>query len=327
MLRDKIDLDENVETNDRVTEARKLSFIDILVPVLTLMTIVNCAVILILVMNIGKKVNGLEQRLLLLEKKALYEEYEAVKRENSTAFYESESSPEVSEVADIMAVAELEDTYEWNGREDSAADIRRVYLTFDDGPSANTDRILDILAQYGVKATFFVVGKNGYTEQYQRIVKEGHTLGMHSYSHRYSEIYASLDAYKEDLTKLHDFLYELTGEDCKIVRFPGGSSNTISKVDMQELIHYLNQESMVYFDWNVSSGDASGENKDANQIARNVLDQIDKYNNVVILFHDATGKSTTVDALSEIIEKILESDNTVILPISADTVKVQHLHE
>ena len=142
MLRDKIDLDENVETNDRVTEARKLSFIDILVPVLTLMTIVNCAVILILVMNIGKKVNGLE--------------YEAVKRENSTAFYESESSPEVSEVADIMAVAELEDTYEWNGREDSAADIRRVYLTFDDGPSANTDRILDILAQYGVKETFWM---------------------------------------------------------------------------------------------------------------------------------------------------------------------------
>lgn len=327
MLRNKIDLDENVETNDRVTEARKLRFIDILVPVLTLMTIVNCAVILILVMNIGKKVNSLEQRLLLLEKKALYEEYEAVQKENSIIFYESETSSEVSEVADIMAVAELEDSYEWNGKEDSTADIRRVYLTFDDGPSANTDRILDILAQYGVKATFFVVGKNGYTEQYQRIVEEGHTLGMHSYSHRYSEIYASLDAYKEDLTKLHNFLYELTGEDCKIVRFPGGSSNTISKVDMQELIRYLNQEDMVYFDWNVSSGDASGENKNANQIVRNVLDQIDRYNNVVILFHDATGKSTTVDALSEIIEKILESDNTVILPISKETVKVQHLQE
>ena len=186
---------------------------------------------------------------------------------------------------------------------------------------------MDILAQYGVKATFFVVGKNGYTEQYQRIFEEGHTLGMHSYSHRYSEIYASLDAYKEDLTKLHDFLYELTGEDCNIVRFPGGSSNTISKVDMQELIHYLNQENMVYFDWNVSSGDASGESKNADQIVNNVLNQIDKYNNVVILFHDAAGKGTTVDALSEIIEKILESDNTVILPISEDTIKVQHLHE
>lgn len=322
-------MNENVETNDSVTEARKLSFIDILVPVLTMITIVNCIVILILVMNIGKKVNGLEQRLLLLEKKALYEEYEAVtvKKEASTVSDDSDSTSEVSEAADIVAVAELEDSYEWNGRENSAATIRRVYFTFDDGPSANTDRILDILAQYGVKATFFVVGKNGYAEQYQRIVKEGHTLGMHSYSHRYSEIYASLEAYKEDLTKLHDFLYELTGENCNIVRFPGGSSNTISKVDMQELIHYLNQEDMVYFDWNVSSGDASKESKDADQIARNVLDQINKYNNVVILFHDAAGKTTTVDALSEIIEKILESDNTVILPISEDTVKVQHLHE
>ncbi len=327
MLRDKIDLDESVETNDRITEARKLGFIDILVPVLTLITIVNCIVILILVMNIGKKVNGLEQRLLLLEKKALYEEYEAVKDKNQMVVDDSGNYSEVSEVADIVAVAELEDTYKWNGSEDSASDIRRVYLTFDDGPSINTDRILDILAQYGVKATFFVVGKNGYTEQYQRIVEEGHTLGMHSYSHRYSEIYASLDAYKEDLTKLHDFLYELTGEDCNIVRFPGGSSNTISKVDMQELIHYLNQENMVYFDWNVSSGDASGESKNADQIVNNVLNQIDKYNNVVILFHDAAGKGTTVDALSEIIEKILESDNTVILPISEDTIKVQHLHE
>lgn len=327
MLRDKIDLDESVETNDRITEARKLGFIDILVPVLTLITIVNCIVILILVMNIGKKVNGLEQRLLLLEKKALYEEYEAVKDKNQMVVDDSGNSSEASEVADIVAVAELEDTYKWNGSEDSASDIRRVYLTFDDGPSINTDRILDILAQYGVKATFFVVGKNGYTEQYQRIVEEGHTLGMHSYSHRYSEIYASLDAYKEDLTKLHDFLYELTGEDCNIVRFPGGSSNTISKVDMQELIHYLNQENMVYFDWNVSSGDASGESKNADQIVNNVLNQIDKYNNVVILFHDAAGKGTTVDALSEIIEKILESDNTVILPISEDTIKVQHLHE
>lgn len=172
MLRDKMDLDENVETNDRVTEVRKLSFIDILVPVLTLITIVNCVVILILVMNIGRKVNGLEQRLLLLEKKELYEEYEAVRKETSTELPDSENFSEVSEVADTVAVAELEDTYQWNGSEDRTADIRRVYLTFDDGPSTNTDRILDILAQYGVKATFFVIGKNGYTEQYQRIVKE-----------------------------------------------------------------------------------------------------------------------------------------------------------
>ncbi len=98
------------------------------------------------------------------------------------------------------------------------------------------------MAQYGVKATFFVVGKEGYADQYRRIVEDGHTLAMHSYSHRYNEVYASLDAYKADLTKLHDYLYELTGEDCRFVRFPGGSSNTVSTVSMWDLIDYLDSE-------------------------------------------------------------------------------------
>ncbi len=178
------------------------------------------------------------------------------------------------------------------------------------------------MAQYGVKATFFVVGKEGYTDQYRRIVEDGHTLAMHSYSHRYNEV-----SYKADLTKLHDYLYELTGEDCRFVRFPGGSSNTVSKVSMWDLIDYLESEDMVYFDWNVSSGDSTGGKKSVNQLTNNVLENIGKYNNAVVLFHDAAGKTTTVDALAGIIEKILESDNTVLLPISEDTVKVQHLHQ
>lgn len=204
--------------------------------------------------------------------------------------------------------------------------IRKVYLTFDDGPSSNTDRILDILDEYGVKATFFVVGKEGYTEEYQRIVEEGHTLGMHSYSHKYREIYESLDAYRTDLEKLHSFLYEVTGEDCNIVRFPGGSSNTISKVDMKELIGYLAQEGITYFDWNVSSGDASSNYISASKIAENVLNNVWKYDSVVILMHDSAAKDTTVEALPMIIEKILESENTVLLPISEDTIPIQHVH-
>ena len=88
-----------------------------------------------------------------------------------------------------------DDTRAWN----SKTGIRKIFLTFDDGPSANTDKILDILDAYGVKATFFVVGKEGYTQQYQRIVKEGHTLAMHSFSHKYQEIYESEEAYIEDL--------------------------------------------------------------------------------------------------------------------------------
>lgn len=313
------------ETRDR--SVKKKSFIEILVPVLTLLTIANCAVILVLVMNIGRKVNRLEQQVLLIQnetKNALVTEQEVVLADISDL---DGNAVDAEEAADIAAVEVQENTHKWDGKGDSSNGIRRVYLTFDDGPSTNTDRILDILAQYGVKATFFVVGKEGYTDQYRRIVEDGHTLAMHSYSHRYNEVYASLDAYKADLTKLHDFLYELTGEDCDIVRFPGGSSNTISHVDMWELINYLNKENIAYFDWNVSSGDATGGRKSADQIAKNVLDSVGQFNNAVVLFHDAPGKDSTVDALPAIIEKILESDNTVILPISEDTVRVQHLHE
>lgn len=329
-----MEFDQNEEIWDRAAESmkpeKKRSFIEVVVPVLTLMTIANCIVILVLVMNIGRKVNGLEQRVLLLQENAVSAASVDDTTEESALSDVSDidgSAASAAEAADIVEAAVLEDTPKQDGREDGSAGIRRVYLTFDDGPSANTDKILDILDQYGVKATFFVVGKEGYADQYRRIVEEGHTLAMHSYSHKYSEIYASLDAYRADLTKLHDFLYELTGEDCSIVRFPGGSSNTISHVDMWELIHYLNQENMVYFDWNVSSGDAAGGGKSVDQITKNVLDYIDWYNNAVVLFHDAAGKASTVDALPVIIEKILESDNTVILPISEDTVKVQHLHE
>ncbi len=329
--------DHNGETEDKAKSEKKGGFIDIVVPVLTLMTIINCVVILVLVMNIGRKVNGLEQRMILLQDSAAASAAHMAEAESSESSSETAGALEVADIdgnivnaeeaADIVEAAALEDTHKWDGREDNSAGIRRVYLTFDDGPSANTERILDILDQYGVKATFFVVGKEGYVEQYRRIVEDGHTLAMHSYSHKYNEIYASLDAYKADLTKLHDFLYELTGEDCDIVRFPGGSSNTISHVDMWELINYLNKENIAYFDWNVSSGDATGGRKSADQIAKNVLDSVGQFNNAVVLFHDAPGKDSTVDALPAIIEKILESDNTVILPISEDTVRVQHLHE
>lgn len=325
MSQNNMETDNNGEMGNKFKKAEKLSFIEILIPVLTFMTIVNCIVILVLVVNIGKKVNGLEQRLLVLQNSDVDEPYQEASVMISTDI--NGNMVDETEAVDIAEAAVCEDSHVWDDREDNSAGIKRVYLTFDDGPSANTDRILDILDQYGVKATFFVVGKDKYQEQYKRIVADGHTLGMHSYSHKYNEIYESLDAYKHDLTQLHDFLYELTGEDCNIVRFPGGSSNTISKVDMWELIDYLDEEGMVYFDWNVSSGDAVGGQKSASQIARNVLDNVSKYNNSVILFHDAAGKDSTVDALPAIIEAILESDNTVILPISKDTVRVQHLHK
>lgn len=275
---------------------------------------------------------------------ALREDVRTIKREissweNTDTYMLADSDMEIdgtgveTAAENISAdVDTLENQLVWENMEQDTekrgnqSGIRKVYLTFDDGPSSNTDRILDILDEYGVKATFFVVGKEGYTEEYQRIVEEGHTLGMHSYSHKYREIYESLDAYRTDLEKLHSFLYEVTGEDCNIVRFPGGSSNTISKVDMKELIGYLAQEGITYFDWNVSSGDASSNYISASKIAENVLNNVWKYDSVVILMHDSAAKDTTVEALPMIIEKILESENTVLLPISEDTIPIQHVH-
>lgn len=249
---------------------------------------------------------------------------------NQTVSLEADSG--LSEDEAVADIAALENKLVWDDMDQGAdawnadSEIRRVYLTFDDGPSANTDKILDILDEYGVKATFFVCGNERYAEEYQRIVKEGHTLGMHSYSHKFREIYQSPEAFKADMDRLHDYLYEVTGVDSKIVRFPGGSSNTICKADvMQELIAYLSQEGIDYYDWNVSSGDAASGYVSAEGIAKNVLDNISRYKSVMILMHDAANKDTTVEALPMIIETILESENTVLLPITEDTTPIQHV--
>ncbi len=205
--------------------------------------------------------------------------------------------------------------------------VRNVYLTFDDGPSSNTGRILDILAEYDVKATFFVVGKEEeqYQALYNRIVEEGHTLAMHSYSHRYNEIYQSVESYSEDLSKLQEFLYETTGVWCRFCRFPGGSSNTVSRVDMQELINYLDEQDITYFDWNISSGDAASSYISPDDLIRNCMAPLPQFQDAMILLHDATDKRSTVDALPGLIERIQAMDNTRIVPITEDTVPIHHI--
>lgn len=205
-----------------------------------------------------------------------------------------------------------------------------VYLTFDDGPSIYTDEILDILAEYDVKATFFVVGKEDDVSKaaLKRIVSEGHTLGMHSYSHRYTDIYSSLDAFSADFTKLQNYLYEQTGVKSKFYRFPGGSSNTVSPTDMHEFAEYLDEQGVIFFDWNISSGDASGSNISVDKIVSNSTGEIERWRTSLILMHDSADKHTTVEALPKIIENILAMDDTVILPITenTDTRPVQHIH-
>lgn len=223
------------------------------------------------------------------------------------------------ESTEAKVTSSEEEPAEWDG-------IRRVYITFDDGPSTSTNTILDILDQYGVKATFFVNGKEGseYGDIYRRIASEGHTIGMHSYSHKYNELYESLGSFSADLHKLQTYLYETTGVWSQYYRFPGGSSNTVSNVPMEDLINYLGLENIAYFDWNVaSSDDRAGVNKDI--IVANVMTGVPKFHEAIILLHDAQDKQATIEALPEIIEQIQAMDNTVIVPITEDTLPVQHI--
>ena len=217
------------------------------------------------------------------------------------------------------------DAFESAGQDTTAA--HKVYLTFDDGPSANTEKILDILDEYDIKATFFVVGNESKTarEALVQIVERGHTLGMHSYSHKYSELYGSEENFAEDFEKLRSYLEEVTGVSSNVYRFPGGSSNTVSKLDMHLFIDYLKYEGVRFFDWNISSGDASRTQLPVNQIVENATKGIERRGTSVILMHDAAGKATTLEALPLIIEKIQGMDDTVILPITEDTVAIQHI--
>lgn len=207
--------------------------------------------------------------------------------------------------------------------------VTKVYLTFDDGPSSHTDEILDILAQYDIKATFFVTGKTQemYLPLYQRIVEEGHTLGMHSYSHRYSEIYASKEQFAADLEKLQEFLYETTGVWSRFYRFPGGSSNRVSDVPMEELTEYLTEENIYYLDWNVSCADATGRNLRPQQIADNVTENVGKYHTAVVLLHDASDKTSTVEALPLIIEKIQSMQHAEFVAVDDEMHMIQHLQQ
>lgn len=234
-------------------------------------------------------------------------------------------SAETIEESEREALQEEQDT-ETPAAGEEEENRKKIYLTFDDGPSSNTDEILDILKAYDVKATFFVVGKTDEASRkaYRRIVEEGHTLGMHSYSHSYEDIYDSEEDFQDDMKKLQEYLYELTGVWPRFYRFPGGSSNTVSNIDMQKLADWLTDQGVTYFDWNVASGDAVSRELPAETLLANCLAGIRNQQSCVVLMHDAANKDTTVEALPEIISEIRLQEDAVFLPITDDTVPVQH---
>ena len=201
----------------------------------------------------------------------------------------------------------------------------KVYLTFDDGPSTNTQQILDILKQYNVKATFFVIGKTDdlSKEMYKKIVEEGHTLGMHSYSHKYSVIYDSMSAFEQDFNQIHDYLKEVTGVDCKYYRFPGGSSTQNTSLPIQNFIDVLKKNHYLYLDWNVISPDINNANATKEQVVTGVMQGVDAYDTAVVLMYDVADKPMTVKALPSIIKQI-KAKNYELLPVDESMILIQH---
>ncbi len=204
-------------------------------------------------------------------------------------------------------------------------DTHYVYLTFDGGPDDNTNAILDKLKEYQVKATFFVSGAEDEDSAaiYRRIVEEGHTLGMHSYCNKYSHIYGSKKAFEQDYFQLRNKLYETTGVTSKYYRFPGGSNNKVSNVDLTTFISFLKKQNVTYFDWNVSAGDESDDyTKD--DVINNVISGVSKYKTSVVLLHDGNDKSMTVEALGPLLEQF-NSMGAKVLPIDDDTDVIQYV--
>lgn len=203
---------------------------------------------------------------------------------------------------------------------------KKVYLTFDDGPSAYTDEILDILKEENVKASFFVVvNDDSNKDQLRRIVSEGHTIAIHSASHNYKKIYKDIRAFMNDVETAGRWIYDITGVKTKYYRFPGGSSNTVSDVPIKDCIDYLNKQGYTYYDWNAMNDDAETTYHTADELKETALGYIrNNGGDSMVLMHDLEGHHETVEALKSLIET-LKAEGYTILPITDETTPVQHV--
>ena len=199
-----------------------------------------------------------------------------------------------------------------------------IYLTFDDGPAKNTSKLLDVLKKYNVKATFFLVD-TGFLDIAKRMAQEGHALALHTTTHVYKEIYASEEAYFKDLRAIQQKVKDLTGQECTMIRFPGGSSNKSSKFNpgiMTRLTKQVEEAGFTYFDWTIDSKDTGGA-KTPDAVFHNVVEGVlnAKQDYSIVLQHDI--KSYSVDAVEKIILWGLENGYT-FLPMDKNTPAYHH---
>lgn len=204
-------------------------------------------------------------------------------------------------------------------------DNRIIYLTFDDGPGEYTLKLLDILDRYDVKATFFTTNKH---PQYQYLIAEisrrSHIVALHSYSHDYAVVYASEKAFFEDVDKMNDIIEKQTGKRSRILRFPGGSSNTVSARYstgiMTALTRDISKKGFIYVDWNVC-GEESVSAQSSVEVTSNVIGGIEKHKESIVLLHDDV--LSAIEAVEDIIKWGLENEYT-FLPLTENSLMVHH---
>ena len=182
------------------------------------------------------------------------------------------------------------------------------YLTFDDGPSKNTLKILDVLKKYEVKATFFVIGnciceENRYI--LERIIEEGHMIGLHANNHKYEKFYADDMVYLKDYENLYNILKEDYGIETAIYRFPGGSACKYMYGKGNEYVKKMREKGFSCFDWNVTGEDSVGK-PTVDSIQKNIFERIFRYEKPIVLLHDSCIADATAEALPGIIERIKE---------------------
>ena len=219
----------------------------------------------------------------------------------SAAFFSAEAPAYQSLYPDFYAPQPLD-------IQDSVSDDKVIYLTFDDGPTSNTDLALKILAEENIKATFFVTGCSDESSisRLQNIAAQGHTLGMHSFSHDYAIIYTSVEAFLDDMYQIFTTIQDATGVAPTVFRFPGGSINSYNSGIYQELLAEMLRRGFVPHDWNISAQDATSTPLAEEKLLQNVISSAAGKERGFVLMHDGVSHYTTIQALDDIIDYFQE---------------------
>lgn len=195
-------------------------------------------------------------------------------------------------------------------KETPPAQQKIMYLTFDDGPSKHTQEVLDLLDRYQIKATFFVTGENPeYASMIKTIHEKGHALGIHTYSHEYSQIYRSTTDYFQDVEKVSNLIKQEAGIESHILRFPGGSSNTVSRNYCEGIMSALAKEAeakgYAYYDWNVHNGDGD-PSLSADALYQQLMKELEGKTSAMVLMHDGSGNQHTVESLDQVLKQLVQ---------------------